>query len=211
MQDEFPRPDPAVWGLYDVPRARLEEIAMVSARAFTSQNDPIGNYMFELETGSPKWQQEFFRSLVTSAPVDAVLMAVSPALEGVSIWFGPQNKDATGGHDESSEAYQSCTPETRERIARVLSTIESLILECAPSEHWYLHLVAVEPPAMGRGLSSKLILPMLRWADRQGLPATLVTQHEGNIALYQHLGFSVVKSKMVPDSRLHFWFMQHNP
>jgi hypothetical protein len=202
-------PDARSWGLYSVPRSRLEEMAAVSARAFTAKNDPIGNYMFELEPEKESLQLDFFRSLVNSAPEGSILMGTSPELEAVSIWFPPGNQDESGGHSESKEAYGSCSKETRSRVAAVLEAIETLIIECAPASHWYLHLVAVDPQYMNGGLSSRLILPMLRFADDQKLPGTLVTQHEGNIALYSHLGFRVIKSRNVPSTRLNFWFMQH--
>jgi GNAT superfamily N-acetyltransferase len=203
-------PDAEFWGLYTVPRSRLEEMAGVSARAFTSKNDPIGNYMFELEPDSGALQLDFFRSLVTSAPDNSLLMATSAGLEGVTIWFPPGKQDEGGGHEESREAYGSCSRETRLRVAAILETIESLIKDRAPTEHWYLHLVAVEPRFMGRGYSSKLILPVTKFADDVHLPSTLVTQHEANIALYEHLGFRVVEARQVPSTSLHFWFMQHN-
>jgi ribosomal protein S18 acetylase RimI-like enzyme len=202
-------PDARTWGLYNVPRSRLEEMAEVSARAFTRKNDPIGNYMFELEPDKETLQLDFFRSLVTSAPEGSILMGTSTELEAVSIWFPPGNQDESGGHAESKEAYGSCSKETRYRVAAVLEAIETLITECAPANHWYLHLVAVDPEHMNQGLSSRLILPMLLFSDDQKLPGTLVTQHEGNIALYEHLGFRVIKSRNVPSTKLNFWFMQH--
>jgi ribosomal protein S18 acetylase RimI-like enzyme len=202
-------PDARKWGLYNVPRVRLEEMAAVSARAFTAKNDLIGNYMFELEPDNEALQMDFFRSLVTSAPENSIMMGTSPELEAVSIWFPPGNQDESGGHSESKEAYGTCLKETRSRVAAVLEAIETLIIECAPARHWYLHLVAVDPKHMNQGLSSRLILPMLQFSDEQKLPATLVTQHEGNIALYEHLGFKVIKSRNVVSTKLNFWFMQH--
>jgi GNAT superfamily N-acetyltransferase len=202
-------PDARAWGLYNVPRSRLEEMAAISARAFTAKNDPIGNYMFELEPDKATLQLDFFRSLVTSAPEDSILMGTSPKLEAISIWFPPGSQDESGGHAESKEAYGACSKETRSRVAAVLEAIETLIIECAPARHWYLHLVAVDPAFMNQGLSTRLILPVLQFSDDQKLPGTLVTQHEGNIALYQHLGFRVIKSRNVPSTKLNFWFMQH--
>jgi GNAT superfamily N-acetyltransferase len=146
---------------------------------------------------------------VSSTPENSVLMATSEKLEAVSIWFPPGEQDAGGGHEESKTAYGNCSKETRSRIADVLETIESLIKDRAPVEHWYLHLVAVEPRFMGKGLSAKLIRPMLRFADENHLPSTLTTQHKANIALYEHLGFRVVEARKVPSTELYFWFMQH--
>jgi GNAT superfamily N-acetyltransferase len=209
MTDYQDRPEIESWGLYSLPVSRLGEAAAVSARAFTSKNDPIGNYLFELEPDKEKLQLDFFSSLVTSAPPGSLMLASSPKLEAVSIWFPPGRQDEGGGHAESKEDYGFCLDETRARVAAVLETIESLIRERAPARHWYLHLVAVEPQFMNRGYSAKLILPVLRFADQRQLPSTLVTQHESNIALYEHLGFRVVEARRVPSTRLHFWFMQH--
>ncbi len=197
-------------GLYDVPVSRLGEMAVISSRAFTHNNDPIGNYMFELEPDREKLQLDFFRSLASSVPVDSVLQASSRNLEAISIWFKPENKDEGGGHEESKEAYSECSKETRTRVLSVVETIESLIKECVPVQHWYLHLVAAKPEFMGKGYTSRLLRQMLSFADSQELPSTLVTQHEANIALYEHLGFRVVKSREVPSTNLHFWFMKHD-
>jgi hypothetical protein len=210
MLNNQDKPNVEDWGLYPVLRSSLPELAEVSARAFTSKNDPIGNYLFELEPNKDQLQLDFFRSLVTSIPENSLLLASSPALEAESIWFPPGGQDAGGGHEESKEAYEDCSKETRSRVGVILETIESLIKDCAPEKHWYLHLVAVEPKFMGQGYSTGLILPVVRFADMHQLPSTLVTQHAANVALYQHLGFRIIEARKVPSTKLNFWFMQHN-
>jgi GNAT superfamily N-acetyltransferase len=58
-------------------------------------------------------------------------------------------------------------------------------------EHWYLVILAVDPPRQGRGIGSALLVPGLEQADHDGLAAYLETAKERNLAFYGRHRFAV--------------------
>ncbi|MFH1440529.1 MAG: hypothetical protein ABIH18_00580 [Candidatus Omnitrophota bacterium] len=75
--------------MYEVSLSRIDEMADIFAEAFISNNDPIGNFIFQNEPNQLVLKKRFFRSLVTSCSPKAVRQGISFALEAVSIWFPP--------------------------------------------------------------------------------------------------------------------------
>ncbi len=63
--------------------------------------------------------------------------------------------------------------------------------------HWYLLLLAVDPPSQGSGVGGQLMAPVLGKAKAAGMPVYLQTLHEGNVAFYEQHGFRVT-SKTTP-------------
>ena len=58
--------------------------------------------------------------------------------------------------------------------------------------HWYLILLAVDPPWQRRGAGSMLVEHGLAFADAAGVGAYLETQKEENLAYYRRFGFELV-------------------
>jgi GNAT superfamily N-acetyltransferase len=66
--------------------------------------------------------------------------------------------------------------------------------------HHYVRDVGVLPEAQGRGLGSALMAPTLERCDRDGLPAYLEASSERSAALYERLGFRLVRELRVGGS-----------
>ncbi len=66
--------------------------------------------------------------------------------------------------------------------------------------HYYFVDIGVAPHAQGRGLGSALMRPTLDRCDREGLPAYLEASSERNAALYERLGFRVIRELRVAGS-----------
>jgi GNAT superfamily N-acetyltransferase len=58
--------------------------------------------------------------------------------------------------------------------------------------HWYLYLLGVRPGMRGKGLSRVVLRPLFGAADHAGLPLYLETMTEGNVPIYQKLGFELL-------------------
>ncbi|MEF9852431.1 MAG: GNAT family N-acetyltransferase [Hydrogenoanaerobacterium sp.] len=56
-----------------------------------------------------------------------------------------------------------------------------------------MHIVyfAVRPSMRGRGIATKLMTPVLDYADEQGLITSLETHNSCNVTLYEHYGFKL--------------------
>jgi predicted N-acetyltransferase YhbS len=59
------------------------------------------------------------------------------------------------------------------------------------SAGWYLQSLCVDPSHQGKGLSRKLMAPVMQKAALQGQAVSLVTSGEGTKNMYMHMGFEV--------------------
>ena len=88
----------------------------------------------------------------------------------------------------------------------VFETFEAL----HPGEpHWYLGILGVVPSARRRGVGAALLSHWLAAADRDGMPAYLETDSEGNLRFYERAGFSLEGETTVLGVRT--WRMKRAP
>ena len=83
------------------------------------------------------------------------------------------------------------------RATRLLAAIERRHLR--EPHHYFAH-IGVTPAAQGRGLGSRMMRPTLDRCDRDGLPAYLEASSERSAALYERLGFRLVREVRVGGS-----------
>jgi len=194
----------------EIPLTRIEKVADVSAEAFISCDDPIGNFMFQNEPNHLVLKKRFFRSLVTSCSPKAVRQAISPNFEAVSIWFPPGMDHSEGADTDPFKAEDFADLGTMEKMKAVNDVIGLLTEHLGQEPQWYLHLVAVRPQFRGRKYSSLLIRPMLDKATRENLPCTLITQRLDNVRKYESWGFKVINEMPVPRSHEKFFSMRRD-
>jgi hypothetical protein len=48
---------------------------------------------------------------------------------------------------------------------------------------------------------------MLERIEKEGYPVFLETNFEGNVALYEHLGFNVIDERIIPETDITNWAM----
>lgn len=195
---------------YAVPLSSLDEMAAASAEAFIGNDDPIGRFLFDGEPNHLELKRRFFRSLVTACAPKALRQASSDKMEAVSIWFQPGLGHEEDVEDDQFQAEDFSNPETPARLEAVGNVIAELTAGLGNEPQWYLHLVAVRPPFMNRGYSSRLVQPVLAQARAAGLPCTLITQSAENARKYAHWGFRVVREMPVPGSAERFYSMRRD-
>lgn len=83
------------------------------------------------------------------------------------------------------------------RAVRLLGAIERRHLR--EPHHYFAH-IGVAPAAQGQGLGSRLMRPTLDRCDRDGLPAYLEASSERSAALYERLGFRLLREVRVGGS-----------
>lgn len=105
----------------------------------------------------------------------------------VALWL-PPGVDPDGERMFALVAAQ--TPEERmEEMGEFFAQQE----EFHPNEpHWYLPVIAADPPRQGRGLGAALMEAALARVDRDGLPAYLESSNPRNIPFYERFGFEAV-------------------
>lgn len=80
------------------------------------------------------------------------------------------------------------------RATRLLAAVERRHLR--EPHHYFAH-IGVAPAAQGQGLGSRMMRPTLDRCDREGLPAYLEASSERSAALYERLGFRLLREVRV--------------
>ena len=81
-------------------------------------------------------------------------------------------------------------PAARRRFTGV-DAVEEALERHAPLPRWYLGVLGVDPEGQRQGWGARLMKPILDRADAEGLPVSLETVREPNVAYYRRHGFEV--------------------
>jgi GNAT superfamily N-acetyltransferase len=87
-----------------------------------------------------------------------------------------------------------------DRAARMGAAMEWRHMRLVREPHYYVRDVGVLPDMQGQGLGSALMRPTLERCDREGLPAYIEASSERNAALYERLGFQLIRELRVGGS-----------
>ena len=77
----------------------------------------------------------------------------------------------------------------------------------APSKHWHLNIIGVDPQLQGKGHGSILLKSMLHQIDKEQLPCYLEVHEEKTVVMYRHYGFAVVGTGVLSGSDVRYWAM----
>lgn len=76
---------------------------------------------------------------------------------------------------------------------------------------WYLYNLTIRRASQGKGMASKLLLPMLNFCDSEDMVAYLETNKAQNVPLYEHYGFKLERTEKVPRSDVVHYAMARKP
>jgi ribosomal protein S18 acetylase RimI-like enzyme len=132
---------------------------------------------------------------------------------GVAIWIPPGR--APSSMLESLRLLPTFARLTGWGRMREASTVVELLERRrhhhAPTPHFYLSALGVDPDRQGQGVGSALLAPVLRAADSSGTPAYLETATARNVLLYERHGFGVVEELVLPRTDIRGWLMLRPP
>jgi GNAT superfamily N-acetyltransferase len=77
--------------------------------------------------------------------------------------------------------------------------------------HYRIKIIAVDKALRGSGAFRRLIAPVLEYADREKIPVVLETLNPTNVGLYEHFGFTLVKTITHPDIEIKQFCMIRHP
>jgi ribosomal protein S18 acetylase RimI-like enzyme len=184
---------------------RLEDYADLFARTFA--DDALVTWPLPAGEAEELARKQFVPLGREMAEVDW-LWEVLPAA-GFAAWVPPDGAERYLEINERSlEAIRSLTDDDGARLDVLWGWIEGRL----PQEpHWFLDHIAVAPERQGKGIGSALIRFGLDRARGDGTCTFLETSREGNVGLYEHLGFRVTDAGSVPDGGPFIWFMRWDP
>jgi ribosomal protein S18 acetylase RimI-like enzyme len=189
-------------------RSRLGEASTVLARAF--HGDPAWVWMIPDADRRARVLPWLFRMSfdVTTADV----YATAGELLGASRWLRPGQPPM---HVMATLRALVLTPlRLRAVTPQFLAfgrAVENMRLEAAPTPHWYLAGIGVDPSVQRHGVGGSLLRPGLDAATRDGVPAVLLTHNEANLSFYEEHGFRIVRERPTPQGGPHAWAMVRRP
>lgn len=190
--------------------ADVDRVVPLLVRAFTS--DPLFDWIEPRPEPRERFVAAFMRALAWRSHLLAEAFVTSPDVQGASLWKGPDlgrlspEQLARCGLDRVGDLLD---PAARERFEA--ADVEDVLDREVPLPRWYLGVLGVDPGSQRRGLGVRLMKPILDRADEQGLPVSLETMREGNVAYYRRHGFEVAATLALPAGGPTCWVMRRAP
>jgi GNAT superfamily N-acetyltransferase len=182
-------------------------LAAMLAHAFGA--DPFFSYLAGDAPERGQRMRDGWRAILRHASSHLAATWTTDDRAGAAVWI-PPGRTASGPLDQLRmlPAFARLTGWGRLReVSAAMETLERRRYRYAPTRHWYLSALGVEPERQGEGIGSALLKPALAEADRDGVPCYLETAVGRNVLLYERHGFDVVEELVLPNTDVHGWLM----
>ncbi len=187
----------------------VEQAAQVISQAFI--NDPLISFVLPFRRTRVKTLYKFFRAYGEVNIKNNRGYGFGEPLQGVAYWKSPNQ-------DNLSISVKSLTlflpllftfyPIGYFRAKAIFQKIDELHKNYADEPHYYLDNIGVIPIAQGKGVSSKLIRPILEMADSQKVITYTDTVTQSNVALYEHFGFQCMEESSIANTGITVWTLR---
>lgn len=200
---------------YDFRLLELSEAsaaAQVIAQAFVE--DPLTTFMLPLRATRAKTLYKFFHPYSEINIKNKRGFGSGIPLQGVAFWKSPEQNNVSVSINALASFLPllfTMYPIGYVRARSILQTIDELHNHHATAPHFYLDNIGVLPSARNKGISSKLIRPILEVADSQKSFVYTDTVTRSNVALYQHFGFQCMEERPVGSTGITVWSLLRSP
>lgn len=185
----------------------IPALAAMLARAFGA--DPFFSYLTGDAPERSQRMRDGWRAILRHASCRLEETWTTDDRAGAAVWI-PPGRSASGVLDQLRmlPAFARLTGWGRLRsVSAAMEALERRRHRHAPTQHWYLSALGVEPERQGEGIGSALLRPVLSDADASGVPCYLETAVGRNVLLYERHGFDVVEELVLPNTDVHGWLM----
>ena len=191
--------------------AEIPDLAAVLARAFV--RDPFFSYLAGEASERTQRMRDGWSGILRHASAGLSETWTTDGRAGVALWIPPHRRASSLlGSLRLVPALARLTGWRRLREASAaIEVLEERRRAHAPTPHYYLSALGVDPELQGTGIGSALIAPTLAAADAAGMPAYLETATARNVLLYERHGFDVVEELILPGTDVHGWLMLRAP
>ena len=175
---------------------------------------PVSSYSYPDEEARKRRLPYFFQYVLRYCLKYGEIHVTSSNLEGIAAWLPSQNFPITIWKTLRSVPLSvlfNMGQESGRQMKAYADYIDNVHKRLAPFPHRFLQVIGVDPAYQGRGYASRLLLPALARAGRDGLPCYLETLDEKDVAIYRHFGFEVIEQSRVPRTNLTNWAMLREP
>ena len=191
--------------------ADVPSLAAVLARAFA--HDPFYAWMAGDAPERAQRMRDGWGGILRHGSAGLSHTYTTDDLAGVAVWLPPGHR-GTSVLDSLRQlpALARLTGWRRLRtVGDATAHLDEHRRSHAPSPHFYLSALGVDPERQGEGIGTALLQPVLDRCDRDRLPAYLETAVARNVLLYERLGFDVVEEIDLPGTDIHGWLMLRSP
>lgn len=199
--------------LHAVQRAEATRAAATLADAFAA--NPLWTAMFCNIPDREARARAFFEVPVLLARRYGTVVASSPELEGVAVWFRGRTADLSMLRIVLAGALPAAMRMGSE-VSKRLDTVFTPLTDdrhrhMGARDYLYLEILGVAPDHQGAGVGGRLVRELLCRADEQSLPVYLETESESNVAMYEYFGFQVVERVTLTSVDLPMYEMVREP
>ena len=195
-------------GLIRLDKSQVKAASQVLARAFT--DDPELVRFVSEPRRRAELLHSMFRMELSHAILHGEVYAVSTKMEGIAVWLPSGAPDISFWTAVRGGGLTLLFKGGREFLQKMKQDEDfahKLRRRLAPTPHWYLAILGVDPQFQGKGYASRLLKPMLSRLDEEKLPAYLETSVEDYVPIYQRFGFRVIEEAVMPGSGTKMWVM----
>ena len=196
---------------YPLQEKDLKNGAAVMAAAFC--DDPAIRYLLGGEdTGNDDWR--YFNAILKSIHAKCVMLSTDNAINDLLILFPPQLKAVPTIGFLSNGGMNLYRPFGKGLFIRSMnyeSNCRTVKDRFVTPEAWYCMCFVVLPEMQGQGLGSGLIKPVLNILDSKNIPLYLETHKPRNTQIYEHLGFDMVDTSVIPGTDISQYAMLRRP
>ena len=198
-------------GLYIVPKERLAELSETASDAY--QDYPLHNWLTKGKY-DPLASKLIMQITLVSMYEDAVIYADSEELNGFAVWVPMGFKGSKTIPFLKNGGIKLLLHSGLGIIGKLLTyEIFAMKLKKKYTGHidWYLYNLSVRKDAQGKGIAKKLLNPMLVFCDDEKMVAYLETNKESNVYLYEHFGFGLRETNLIPGCSVQHYSMVREP
>ncbi len=193
--------------LYRLQKKDLPRATAVLTAAF--QQDPVWNAIWG--DARPKQRAASFEAPVRYSLKYGAVYAPSEALEGVIAWTPGALADMTFWRMLRSGAMWSGMKMGARAATKMAAIFDPLDADrkenMGGTPFLYVLVIGVEPQCQGQGFGGHLLRALIEKSEQDQVPIYLETETEGNVRMYEHLGFRVLKEIELPVVNLPMWEM----
>jgi ribosomal protein S18 acetylase RimI-like enzyme len=195
-------------GIIQLNKSHAKDASLALVKAFWD-HQPL-QYYFPDEAERERIAPYFFSTFVFYGIQHGEVHTTSRDFEGVAVWLPSSKYPVTTWRLLRSVPLSEILGFGKNggaRMKKLGQYIDTVHDRMAPFDHWFLQCIGVDNKFQGRGYGSKLLRPMLKRIEEEGLPCYLETLEKQNVRLYEHFGFKVVEELDVPGTNLTMWAM----
>jgi len=176
-------------------RDDLAGAAAVLAEAF--RGDPWFSWLYPADVTFDENARAWF-GLVLERAFPHGHTYLTAAGDGATNWIPPEVHFP--GEDDVARAVGLLSEQIGERAQTALGVIGQAGAAFPDTPRFHCVYVGVRPAIQGRGIGRALLGRVLEVCDRDGIPASLTSTNDANLALYRSIGFVEIAEVAIPDT-----------